>query len=196
MQPTQATPQRRDKLPDSGQPLPDAAKEARRQAMKVKSPQQRMNDELRRQRLEAAHRARDAETARMVELGKQRALDKAEKEYRALMQNVEEGQAMMNVTRQQLAEMDRAADVKKEDMYRQWNDDVFMPIQNQIYEVVNNTDDRELSRQRRQKMDEYMHATQATYGVFLASTTGQPGHIHKKLVVGKLRDPLKRLLVS
>ncbi len=56
-------------------------------------------------------------------------------------------------------------------------------------------DYKQLARQRMQKMQDYLDITK-TRDVFLASDVGEPGHSHKTLKVGKLRDPLKRLLVS
>ena len=68
-----------------------------------------------------------------------------------------------------------------------------MPIQNQIYEVVNRVDYKELSKKRMQKMEEFLNVSK-TRDIFLASEGGQPGHSHQKLKVRKLRDPLKRLI--
>ena len=173
--------------------LPDAKKEARRQAAKRMTETQLNSEYQRKQQLAAKSLARDAETAQLVKASMQRKAKREEAEFQAMLKNVRDGQALMGENKKKLDELDRQYEQKREDQYNQWTDDVFMPIQNQIFEVVNNTDYKELSRQRREKMNAFIKASQTDQGVFLLSKNA--GHSHKKLVVKKLRDPLKRLLV-
>ena len=138
--------------------------------------------------------ARDEETARLVALSMERKKQREESHLQDLLKNFRDGTSFMAEKKKELAAVERREEQGREDMYNRWTDEVFMPIQNQIYEVVNNVDYKQLSRQRMKKMEKFLNISK-TRDIFLASDAGEPGHTHRTLKVGKLRDPLKRLLV-
>jgi len=174
--------------------LPDAEKEARRQARKKLSETQLDGQHRRRLQLAATQKLRDEETARLVKVSMERKKEREAAAFQAMLDNYQQAQEFMEEKKKEIAVIDKKHEVEREAMYNQWNDDVFMPIQNKIFEVVNGVDYKALAKERLAKMNAYLNASKSDQGVFLQSQTGAPGHHHQKLKVKKLRDPLKRLL--
>lgn len=85
--------------------------------------------------------------------------------------------------------------VRKEKVYREWRDGVFNKVQSSVAKHIEGSDHKVISRNRRERYQNYLNETNTVNGVFLGKTLPKTaGTIHGKVSVGRLHDPTLRIV--
>lgn len=138
-----------------------------------------------------ALRALEEDEQRQRQISAQNRKIREERKFSMLMDKCEEAIHASRNLEDMLSQQERLAREKCERRYKQWSEQVFDPIQQQIADRLTEDSFLELKEVRQQMHEDYIRDCDRPHGVFLQVPGPQPKDISVRYSSKQLKDPIK-----
>ena len=169
-----------------GPPPPKTAEQARR--------------EIREEEFQRIQQRNQQQTADQMKRARINAQQRRDAKFESMVKTLEEGKEMTDSIDRFLTVSEAAEVTKKEQLYLDWETDVFATVQQSVNQGVEQMDYAALAKKRNAEFQKYLDASNNMSGVFLDTVfegDTEPAKPHSlKARVGMVKDPVRKSILK